>query len=248
MKSVRPISVVNSSHRISRPLHGDFKTGVMAARDESSRQLAFFGALLHKRHYVSGCDGNLSVRLGQEYVLTTPTGFSKAFMKPQEMVVVDFDGNKVDGFCEPTSEIGMHLAIYKARSDINAVVHAHPCVSTGFASAGIAMTDAVCSELVSVLGEVPLAPYAPSGTKELVEALEPLIIDHHAILMENHGVVTYADTLEHAYLKMETVEHCARILLTTRLLGRCRILTASEIAQLRGHNSTHHAASRPIPD
>lgn len=193
---------------------------IVSLHEEYSRRLGVFGKLLHERGYVSGCDGNLSVRLGEHHVLVTPTGCSKAFLEPQDMVVVDLKGTKIDGRRAPTSEIGMHLTIYRHRPDINAVVHAHPCVSTGFASAGLGIVEPICTELVLTLGEVPLARYAPPGTPDLSRSIEPFIAGHHAILLQNHGVVTYANTLEQAYLHMETVEHSARILLITKLLSQ----------------------------
>lgn len=201
-------------------------------------KLAFFGKLLHQRGYVSGTDGNLSVRLGPESVLVTPSGVSKRFMKTRDMVVVSMDGNKLAGSREPSSEIGMHLRIYKLRPDIRAVVHAHPCTATGFASAGIGLIEPICSELVLTLGKVPLAPYALPGSDELAKSLEPFIQEHNAILMENHGVVAYGETLEQAYMNMETVEHCARIMFVSKLLGRSKILSDHQVKQLL--RATHH--------
>jgi L-fuculose-phosphate aldolase len=211
-------------------------------QNRSVTKLAFFGKLLHQRGYVSGTDGNLSVRLGPQSVLVTPRGVSKGFMRAEDMVVVNMDGHKLVGSREPSSEIGMHLRIYKLRPDIRAVVHAHPCISTGFASAGIGLIEPICSELVLTLGKVPLARYALPGSNELAKSLEPFIHDHNAILMQNHGVVTYGETLERAYMNMETVEHCARIALVTKLLGQVRTLSDYEVKQLL--YSTSHKCSK----
>jgi L-fuculose-phosphate aldolase len=196
------------------------------------RDLVFFGRQLHRRHYISGADGNLSVRLDSEHVLTTPTGVSKGFMRPQEMVIVDLNGEKVSGLSEPSSEIQMHLTIYKLRPEVSAVIHAHPCTATGFASAGLDLAEAVCSELVLTLGRVPLAPYAPPGSSELSESLKPFIKNYEAILMESHGVVAYGQKLMDAYLNMEAVEHSAMITLVTRLLGRAKTLNEKEVSHL----------------
>jgi len=201
-------------------------------RKRLSVKLAFFGELLHQRGYVSGTDGNLSVRVGPDSVLVTPSGVSKRFMRSRDMVLVGLDGKRLAGSREPSSETGMHLTIYKLRPDITAVVHAHPCISTGFASAGLGLIEPVCSELVLTLGKVPLAPYALPGSDELAKALEPFIPDHNAILMQNHGVVAYGETLERAYMNMETVEHCARIMLVTKLLGQSTILGDHEVKRL----------------
>jgi L-fuculose-phosphate aldolase len=217
------------------------------AQQTHRRDLAFFGGLLHKRHYISGADGNLSVRLDSKHVLTTPTGVSKGFMKPQDMVIVDLDGRKVSGLSEPSSEIQMHLTIYKLRPEVGAVIHAHPCTSTGFACAGLDLAEAVCSELVLTLGRVPLAPYAPPGSSELSESLKPYIQSYDAILMESHGVVAYGRKLLHAYLNMEAVEHCAMITLVTRLLGRAKTLNEKEVSHLLALRTKNRSALEALP-
>lgn len=217
--------------RASKPFLRE-KPQEKSLRHKHSRDLVSFAKLLHERHYVSGTDGNLSVRLEAGHILTTPTGVSKGRMHSKDMVVVDSDGKKVSGSCAPTSELGMHLTIYRLRPDVRAVVHAHPCVATALASAGMDLTEPICSELVLTLGRIPLAPYAHPGTDELSQSLAPFILDHNAILMQNHGVVAYGQTLERAYLNMESVEHCARIMLVTKLLGRCRVLSDDEVFRL----------------
>jgi len=132
----------------------------------------------------------------------------------------------------PSSEIAMHLTIYRMRPDVGAVVHAHPCTATGFASAGIALDEPLCSEIVITLGAVPLAPYATTGTMELSDSLRPFIPFHDAILMANHGVVTYGEDLCRAYMRMEAVEHYAKIVMTTRHLGCARSLNSRQLEKL----------------
>ncbi len=172
------------------------------------RDLASFARMLHDRHYVSGCDGNLSVRLDKNSILTTPTGMSKGLLKPEHMVLVDLQGRKLEGAFQPSSEI-----------------ERIGCSGTG-------LTEPVCSELVLTLGEIPLAPYAPPGTSALSDSLLPFIAGHDAILMQNHGVVAYGATLSQAYLNMETVEHTARITLVSRLLGSMKPLNADQVCHL----------------
>jgi L-fuculose-phosphate aldolase len=167
--------------------------------------LASVGRMLHVQGFVAATEGNISVRLDSRHIMITPTGFSKGLMHPEDMVIVDCDGRKSKGDANPSSEIGMHLTIYRSRPDVEAVVHAHPCTATGFASAAMALDQPLCSEIVMTLGTVPLAPYATTGTVQLSEALEPFIARHDAILMANHGVVTYGSDLEQAYLRMEAV-------------------------------------------
>jgi L-fuculose-phosphate aldolase len=176
--------------------------------------------------------------------MVTPTGFSKGALQPEDMVVVDMQGRKVSGSHNPSSEIGMHLTIYQMRADVGAVVHAHPCTATGFASAGIALDEPLCSEIVVTLGTVPLAPYATTGTAELSRSLAPFIQDHEAILMANHGVVTYGADLQQAYMRMEAVEHYAKIVLVARQLGRTRLLNSCEIERLSQARSRYEKNCR----
>jgi L-fuculose-phosphate aldolase len=207
--------------------------GKPAARERQLRQeLARFGKMLHSMGFVAATDGNLSVRLGDDRFLVTPTGFSKGMMQPEDMVVVDLQGKKLSGNYMPSSEIAMHLTIYRMRPDVGAVVHAHPCTATGFASAGIALDEPLCSEIVITLGEVPLAPYATTGTMELSDSLRPFIPFHDAILMANHGVVTYGEDICRAYMRMEAVEHYAKIVMTTRQLGCARSLNSRQLEKL----------------
>src|SRR5947209_870745 len=208
-------------------------TGKAAARERSLRHdLVRFGQMLHTHCFVSATDGNLSVRLDEGRVLVTPTCISKGMMMPEDMVVVDLNGTKLSGTQNPTSEIMMHLTIYRMRPDVNAVVHAHPCTATGFASAGIALDEPLCSEVVITLGTVPLAPYATTGSMELSDSLRPYIPYHDAILMANHGAVTYGEDLCRAYMRMEAVEHYARIVLTARQLGSVQSLDSQELEKL----------------
>jgi L-fuculose-phosphate aldolase len=196
------------------------------------RNLTDFGRMLHAQGFVAATDGNLSVRLDAERILITPTGFSKGMMNPEDMIIVDLRGRKLSGTHNPSSEIVMHLTIYRMRPDVGAVVHAHPCTATGFASAGIALDQPLCSEIVITLGTVPLAPYATTGTMELSESLEPFIPYHDAILMANHGVVTYGEDLPRAFMRMEAVEHYAKIVLAARQLGCTRSLDSNELEKL----------------
>jgi len=188
--------------------------------------------MLHERCFVAAMDGNLSVRLKDDRILVTPTCVSKGAMKAADMVIVDPEGKRVAGRRNVTSEVGMHLLIYRLRPDVKAIVHAHPPTATGFAAAGIALTEPLVCEVVMGLGCIPLARYGTPGTSELAQTLEPYVPNYDAILMSNHGVVTYGDTLEHAYMKMETVEHFAQIALVTHLLGRQQPLKQVEIDKL----------------
>ena len=224
----------------------------MPAERKHREEIVRYGRMLHQRGFVAAMDGNLSVRLTGNRILVTPTGVSKGAMRPADLVTVDLEGHRVTGRRNVTSEIGMHLLIYRLRPDIQAIVHAHPPTATGFAAAGLALTEPLVCEVVIGLGCIPLARYGTPGTSELAQSLEPYVPKYDAILMSNHGVVTYADTLEHAYMKMETVEHFAQIALVTHLLGRQQPLNKSEVEKLVlariKYFGTKAAASLPLPE
>lgn len=225
----------------------------MKRAEQLAEELAHYGKLMHDLGFVSGTDGNLSIRIDEETVLATPTCVSKGMMTPNDMVVVDMHGHKVSGGRNVSSEIGMHLTIYAMRTDVSAIVHAHPCTATGFAAAGIALDQPICSELVVSLGAIPLASYATPGTPDLSESLRPFISDYDAILMANHGVVSYGRDLEDAFLKMETVEHFAKIMLVAHQLGGAQPLSAPELRKLiearakyEGNRSTSRRPVGPV--
>jgi L-fuculose-phosphate aldolase len=191
-----------------------------------------FGKMLYDRGYVAATDGNLSVRVGKKHILTTPTAMCKGMLRASDLVVADLDGNRVSGRRCVSSEIAMHLLIYRLRPEVNAIVHAHPPTATGYAAAGLALDQPLLSEVVICLGNIPLADYGTPGTPELSEVLEPLIPEHDAIIMSNHGVVAYGEDIHVAYMRMETVEHFAKIALVTHLLGKQKLLTDPEVQKL----------------
>lgn len=195
-------------------------------------QLSGFSADLHALGFAPGTSGNLSVRLDRSRILSTPTGCSKRAIGVGDLVIVDMDGRHLQGDRCVTSEIGMHLTIYRERPDIEAVVHAHPVFATAFASSGIALDQPLCSEVVMTLGTVPLAPYATTGTDEVGETLLPYVREHDAVLLAHHGVVTYGTSLMDALMKMETVEHFAQICLVVRQLGGGATLHGKQLSDL----------------
>jgi L-fuculose-phosphate aldolase len=204
----------------------------MTTERQHREEIVRLGRMLHQRGYVAATDGNLSVRLDSERVLATPTNMSKGMMEPEDMVVVDMRGCQLSGHRHASSEIGMHLLIYRLRPEVRGIVHAHPTTATGYAAAGLELNQALVSEVVLSVGAIPLARYGTPGTHELINALEPLVPAHNAILMANHGVVTYGESLLRAYMKMETVEHFAKIALVTHLLGKQQPLSESDVEKL----------------
>lgn len=187
---------------------------------------------LYERGLVAGPDGNVSVRLGDGSILVTPSGRSKVDVGPDDLVLVDQDGRVIEGGV-PSSELRMHLRIYRRRPDVNAVVHAHPPVATGFAVAGESFVAPVLPEVILQMGAVPLVPYATPGTAALADLFEPFLDRCDAFLMANHGATTIGATLEVAHQRMESLEHAARIVFTARSLGRVNELSASDVVALR---------------
>lgn len=204
------------------------------------------GRLVYQKGWVASNDGNISVRLESNRILSTPTGVSKGMMKPDDIIVCDCKGRKIEGNRERTSEILMHTAIYDLRDDIHAVVHAHPPVATGFAVAGRALNQAILPEVVVGLGCIPLADYALPGTEALPESLKPYIPTYDALLMANHGAVCYADELFKAFFKLETVEHVARISLVAELLGGAKVLARTEVDKLFDSRSRYGVTSKAV--
>jgi L-fuculose-phosphate aldolase len=203
------------------------------AEEQVRAEIVEIGRRLYARGYVASNDGNISVRLDAARLITTPKSVSKGFMTPDMMVVVDPEGRKLSGDRDASSELPMHLEIYRSRPDVNAVVHAHPPLATGFAVAGIPLTRAVLAEVVTTLGSVPIAEYGTPSTKELPDAVRKYIKAHDGLLLANHGAVTCCRTLMSAYYKMETIEHFAKISLVARLLGREHLLSREEVERLQ---------------
>ena len=195
-------------------------------------EIVRYGRYLYQKDFVAATDGNLSVRLESGNILCTPSGVNKGMMEPADLVVVDSRGGKITGSNRPSTEMAMHLLIYRLRPEVRSVVHAHPTTATAYAAAGIALDQPLISELMLSVGPIPLASYATPGTPELAASLEPLIPNHNAILMANHGVVSYGPSLQDAYMNMERVEHFAKVALVTHLLGRQRPLSAAESEKL----------------
>lgn len=211
-------------------------------------EVARVGRMLYDREYVAATDGNISVRLDDGNLLATPSGACKGMMRPDDLVVVDMDG-KLTGrqSCKRcvSSEIGMHLLIYRLRPDVKAIVHAHPPTATGFAAAGIPLDEPLIAEVVVTLKSIPLARYATPGTDDLQESLAPLVPEHDAILMANHGVVAYGSDLMRAYLNMEVVEHFAQIALVAHKLGPSNPLPTHEVAKLLSMRQKYERLAAP---
>lgn len=187
---------------------------------------------LYERGLIAGPDGNVSVRIAADRILVTPAGMSKVDVTADDLVELSLEGKHLRGSRRASSEVLMHLRIYQRRTDVEAVVHAHPPLATGFAVAGESFSSCVLPEVIFQVGWVPLVPYATPGTPQLADAFEPYLANHDAFLMANHGATTVGPSLTLAHQRMESLEHSARILLTARLLGRVNTLTAPQVEAL----------------
>lgn len=199
---------------------------------EYRQDIVEVGRLVWQKGWVAANDGNITIRMDQDRVLATPTGVCKGLMHPDDLIVCDMRGNKLVGRKEQTSEIGLHLTIYGLRPDVRAVLHAHPPVATGHASAGKPLNLALLPEVIIGMGCVPLVQYGLPGTPELTEPMLPLIPKYDALLMGNHGAVCYGEDVWKAFFRMETVEHFARISLVAELLGGAKVLPRAEVERL----------------
>jgi L-fuculose-phosphate aldolase len=195
------------------------------------KEIVKVGKLLYQKNYIASNDGNLSIRVGNK-IFITPTCMSKGFMSVNDIVEVDLEGKILRGYNKPTSEILMHLTVYQQRPDINAVCHAHPIYSTAFASTGKALDKRVLPEVIISLDKIPLVKYGTPGTKNLSKNLLPFIKKYDAVLLQNHGVLTFGLDLMNAYFKMETVEHFAQICFVASQIGKLKELPKSEIQKL----------------
>ena len=200
---------------------------------EAKEAILDIGQRMYVRNFVAANDGNISVRTGDNEVWATPTGVSKGFMKKEMLVKVDLDGNVLKGTHKPSSELKMHLRAYKENSDLRSVCHAHPPICTSFAIAGIPLDSPVLAEAIITLGDVPIAPYAELGSKEVPEVIAPYCHTHNGVLLANHGAVTWAEDPYAAYYRLESMEYYANILMITeKIIGKQNKLTKEQVERL----------------
>jgi L-fuculose-phosphate aldolase len=206
----------------------------MPSEDALRAEIVRVGRLMHAHEFVDGASGNLSARLSPERILATPSGLAKGFLEPEQLIVVNPAGELVAGRpgLKPTSELLMHLEAYRRRPDINAVIHAHPITSVALSIAGISLAECVIPEAVVVLGLVPTTPYATPSSEENQRAISEVIVGHDAVILQYHGTLTVGRDVMDAYLKLETLEHTARIIALSKMLGGGPALPPEQVAKL----------------
>lgn len=201
---------------------------------QAKAEILSTGLKIYQRGLVAANDGNLSIRVGDNALWVTPTGVSKGAMTEDMLVKLDLEGNLLEGARKPSSETKMHLRIYQEDPDIRAVVHAHPPAATAFAAAGIPLDRPVLQEAAVQLGTVPVAPFALPGSQGVADSVAPYCRDYRALLLEYHGAVTWGDTMEQAYFRLECLEQMATVTLHLRTLGCDRVMPPALVKALEG--------------
>ncbi len=202
---------------------------------KAKQEMCDIGHRIWLRGYCAGNEGNHSVRIGPDRVLCTPTGVTKGFLKPEMICLVDMKGNHLDknNKYKPTSEVLIHLEIYKKRDDIKSVVHSHPPHASAFALVGMPIPEGIHPEAEVWLGRIPFADFAMPSKMALADSIVPLIkSDTNSVIMGNHGVVCFSNSIEDAYYKLEILDSYCKVLLLTRSLGKPNLLTNSQMKEL----------------
>lgn len=191
---------------------------------EEKEALAGICHMLYQRNLVTACDGNISSKVSKDHILLTPSGMNKGLLLPDDIIVLDLSGNAVEGNGRASKEYPMHQLIYQMRPDVKAVIHTHPVFATAFALAGKNIPDNYLIETTMMLPDIALAEYAPPGTQALAEAIRPHVPVSNAVLLKNHGALTYGKDLTDAYNKMEILESIAKTIIMSRILGEPQVI------------------------
>ena len=221
----------------------------MSSEKQLREQILEAGKRLQQRFFVAANDGNISARLPERRFLITPTGVNKGDLDADMLLTVDEQGEVLSGDLKPTSEMKMHLAVYRQRPDVHALVHAHPPTATGFATSRIRLDqDVILPEVVFGLGRIGFSEYGTPTTEQVPEAVSREIADCDALLLANHGALTVGASVMQAYYRMETLEMCARIRLVTNQLGGPAALSEPEIEELFQIRQQRGWGGSPAPE
>jgi len=204
----------------------------MTSSYEIKKEICDIGKRIYDKGYVAANDGNISVKVGPNEFYCTPTGVSKGYMTPDMIIRIDGEGRKIEGKLNPSSEIKMHLQVYRDRPDVNAVVHAHPPTATAFAVANIPLDKYILPEAILTVGTVPICDYGTPSTMEIPDSLKPYLQNHDAFLLQNHGALSVGCTLNKAFFVMDEVEYFAKITYMANQLGNTQELSCEELAKL----------------
>lgn len=210
------------------------KLNLYPTDSDAKKMIVEIGRRMYMKNFVAANDGNISCKVDDETIWTTPTGVSKGFMLEDEMVKMRLDGTVIrQGKLAPSSEVKMHLRIYNERKDVMAVCHAHPPISTSFAIAGMALNQAIYPEAIVNLGIVPCVHYEKPGSQRIPDSIAPYVRDYNALLLANHGAVTWGTSLMEAWYRMEATEHYAMIIMySINVIGKANVLSSEQINEL----------------
>ena len=220
-------------------------SGHAKSEEQHRREICIAGRWMYERGHIVACEGNISVRLDDGSILTTPTCMNKGMLAPGDLVITDLHGRQLAGDRKFSSELAMHLLFYRMRPHVMAICHGHPPTATGFAVAGRALNQALLPEVIVGLGQIPLVQYATPGTQELSEAIEPFVPHYDALLLANHGAVTCGPDLLTAFFRMETIEHSAKITLAAEMAGEPVLLSSREVAKLMAARPRYFVSPPP---
>jgi L-fuculose-phosphate aldolase len=208
---------------------------------EARRDIIAYARQVYDKGIVAATDGNISYRIMTDRVMITPSGTSFATLTTDTLACVDLDGNILNFEHNPSSELPMHLEIYRQRPDVNAIIHAHPPFATALTLTGQSLADPILPEVIMMFGKIPTAPYATPATQESANSIRHLIKDYDAILLDHHGAVTYSSSLQEAFHKMEKLEHAAKTILAAKSIGTPRRLDENQLSKIKElkHNSDY---------
>lgn len=216
---------------------------------EAKADILEVGRRMYMKNFVAANDGNISCRVGEDIIWTTPSGVSKGFMTEDTLVKMRLDGSIISsGELPPSSEVKMHIRIYTENPETRGVTHAHPPVSTSFAVAGICLDRAICSEAVVSLGTVPCVHYETPGSQGIPDSIAPYCRDYHALLLSNHGALTWGKSVMEAFYRLESLEHYATILMYTgNIIGKANMLSNDQVQKLLEIREKLGVASGGVP-
>ncbi|WP_068675000.1 class II aldolase/adducin family protein [Oceanobacillus sp. Castelsardo] len=219
---------------------------VFPADKEAKEMIVEIGRRMYEKGFVASNDGNISLKVSDNYIWATPTGISKGFMKPEMMVKLDLDGNIIEGECKPSSEIKMHLKVYKENKKVNSVTHAHPMYATICAIAGIPLDKPVLIEAALQLGVIPVARYAKPGTDEVGNSVAPFCKNFNGVLLSNHGALTWGEDVYQSYYRLEVMEYYAKVILELEKLQMGRSLSEKQLRDLENIKLSMGITSGPL--
>ena len=202
--------------------------------DQAKKLIVEIGRRMYLKNFVAANDGNISCKVDDETIWTTPTGVSKGFLSEDELVKMRLDGTVISqGERAPSGEVKMHLRIYNENKDVMAVCHAHPPVATSFAIAGMALNQAIYSEALVNLGSVPCVHYETPGSEQLADSIAPYVRNYNALLLANHGAVTWGTSLMEAWYRLESAEHYATVVMySMNFIGKANVLSRAQVNEL----------------